>query len=245
MTTEKKIVLITGVSRREGLGFGLAKAFLAEGFDVLITARQREAAEALSDELSGEWQTIMSEALDITNQESVDALATFVEKRYQRLDVLVNNAGAGMDYMVEPLQTNFADTRAAFETNVFGAWRMVIAFVPLLRKSDHPRIVNVSSGAGSFADPVFGLGVHPAIYTSYGLSKLALNGLTVKLHRQLNPEGILVNSVCPGFVATAPGLDEMGARPVADAAPGIVWAATLQDGGPSGGFFRDGKPLAW
>jgi len=245
MATEKKIVLITGVSRREGLGFGLAKAFLENGFDVLVTARKREAAEVLADELSEEGSTILAEALDITSQESVEALATFVEKRYQRLDVLVNNAGAGMDYMVQPLDTDFESTRAAFETNLFGAWRMVKAFVPLLRKSDHPRIVNVSSGAGSYGDPVFGLGVHPAIYTSYGLSKLALNGLTVKLHRQLNPEGILVNSVCPGFVATAPGLEDMGARPVADAAPGVVWAATLQDGGPSGGFFRDGKPLAW
>ena len=136
-------------------------------------------------------------------------------------------------------------TKAAFETNLFGAWRMVKHFHVLLKKSEHPRIVNISSGAGSFQDPFFGMGVHPAIVTSYGLSKLALNGLTVKLARQLKDDGILINAVCPGFVATAPGMIDMGARSVSEAVPGIVWAATLPDAGPTGGFFRDREVLAW
>jgi NAD(P)-dependent dehydrogenase (short-subunit alcohol dehydrogenase family) len=122
---------------------------------------------------------------------------------------------------------------------------MVQYFYPLLQKSEKPRIVNISSGAGSFGDPVFGLGVHPAVVTSYGISKLALNGLTVKLARQLKDEGILINSVCPGFVATSEGMTEMGARPVSEAIDGIIWAATLPDSGPSGGFFRDQQPLPW
>lgn len=106
-------------------------------------------------------------------------------------------------------------------------------------------MVNVSSGAGSFTDPVFGLTVHPGNVPVYALTKLALNGLTVKLARQLKNSHVKVNAVCPGFVATYPGTAEWGARPVSEGAKGIVWAATLPDDGPSGCFFRDGQALNW
>ncbi|MEO1256654.1 MAG: SDR family NAD(P)-dependent oxidoreductase [Bacteroidota bacterium] len=105
--------------------------------------------------------------------------------------------------------------------------------------------MNVSSGAGSFEDTIFGLSVHQGIVPAYGLTKLALNGLTVKTARQLKDEKIKVNAVCPGFVATYPGTEEWGARPVEEGARGIVWAATLDQNGPTGGFFRDGAPLKW
>lgn len=245
MDKRKPIVLITGVSREEGIGFGIAKGMLDAGFTVVITARQREKAEALSKKLSTNGQEVISAALDITDEESVRQMAAFIEGRFQRLDVLINNAGAVLDFGMHPLETDFTVTKVAFETNLFGAWRMVKHFHALLKKSDHPRIVNISSGAGSFQDPIFGLGVHPAVVTSYGLSKLALNGLTVKLARQFKDDGILINAVCPGFVATAPGMTDMGARPVIEAVPGIVWAATLPDDGPNGGFFRDQQVLAW
>jgi NAD(P)-dependent dehydrogenase (short-subunit alcohol dehydrogenase family) len=113
---------------------------------------------------------------------------------------------------------------------------MCRAFIPLLRRSDHGRIVNVSSESGSLASMNGGT---PA----YGVSKAALNALTRTLAGELRNSGILVNSVCPGWVATDMG--GAGGRPIADSAASVVWAATLPDGGPTGGFYRDGKPLEW
>lgn len=245
METLKKIVLITGVSRKEGIGFGLAQAMSNQNFEVIISARVKEKAEMLAQELSSPDQVVLAEQLDITDESSVKQLVQNLEKKCQRLDILINNAGAPLDFGMHPLETNFEVTQTALDINLFGTWRVIKHCYPLLTKSTHPRIVNISSGAGSFGDPQFGLGIHPAIVSSYGISKLALNGLTVKLARQLKDEGILVNAVCPGFVATAPGMEKMGARPVSESLDGIIWAATLAEDGPTGGFFRDKKPLPW
>ena len=117
-----------------------------------------------------------------------------------------------------------------------GAWRTAVAFLPLLRRSRHPRIVNVSSQSGSLAS--MGAGT-PA----YAVSKAGLNALTRVLAAELRSERILVNSVCPGWVATDMG--GPGGRPLAEGAVSILWGVDLPDGGPSGGFFRDGRPLPW
>lgn len=158
---------------------------------------------------------------------------------------MINNAGAYFDQGGDALKSERQFIRDAFETNLIGAWQTTNAFLPLSEKSDSPRVVNVSSGAGSFSDPIFGLNNHPGNVPVYALTKLALNGLTVELARQLKETKIKVNSVCPGFVATYPGTAEWGARPVQDGAKGIVWAATLPNDGPTGGFFRNGNPLGW
>ncbi len=139
---------------------------------------------------------------------------------------------------LEPVQTLMA-------TNLYGAWRTIQAFLPLIRQSRHGRIVNVSSGAGSHGDMQFGLATGNGAVASYGISKAAVNALTSKLAAELAGTGILVNAVCPGLTATAPGMEAMGARPVAEGAASVAWAALLPDGGPTGGFFRDGKPLPW
>lgn len=245
MEATKSIVLITGVSREEGIGLGLAKAMAQRGFEVIITARELTKAEELAKKISTAEYAVRAGQLDITNEESVAAMTTFIAASYGRLDVLINNAGGVLDYGVQPLETDFSTTKEAFEINLFGAWRLIRAVHPLLKASSKPRIVNISSGAGSFTHPQFGLAVHPAYYTSYGLSKLALNGLTVQLARQLKADGILINAVNPGFVATSPGMEAWGARSVADSVEGIIWAATLPDDGPSGGFFEDKKRLDW
>jgi NAD(P)-dependent dehydrogenase (short-subunit alcohol dehydrogenase family) len=125
--------------------------------------------------------------------------------------------------------------QAALDTNLFGAWRMCEAFLGQLRRSGHGRIVNVSSGSGSISEMSAGT---PA----YSVSKAALNALTRILAAELRRDGILVNAICPGWTATDMG---GGGRPVADGARGVVWAAELPDDGPTGGFFRDGRPIAW
>jgi NAD(P)-dependent dehydrogenase (short-subunit alcohol dehydrogenase family) len=131
------------------------------------------------------------------------------------------------------------------EVNLFGAWRLTQALLPLLRESPAGRVVNVSSGAGSHGDPDFGLAVRGGTAAGYGISKAALNALTATLAAELAGTGVLVNAVCPGLTATWPGAESTGARPVAGSAPGVVFAATLPADGPTGGFFRDGQPWPW
>jgi len=126
--------------------------------------------------------------------------------------------------------------RAALHTNLLGAWRVTQAALPLLRQSPAGRIVNVSSGAEALNDMGGGT---PA----YRTSKAALNALTRILASELRGDRILVNAICPGWVATDMGGG--GGRPVAEGAAGIVWAVELPDDGPTGGFFRDGRAIAW
>ena len=141
-----------------------------------------------------------------------------------------------------PPPADLPATHQVLEVNLFGAWRLTNALLPLLRRSDHPRIVNVSSGAGSHRDDQFGLAKRGGTAASYGISKAALNALTSTLAAELADTPILVNAVCPGLTATWPGAEAMGARPVAEGAASVLWAATLPDDGPTGELRRDGRP---
>jgi NAD(P)-dependent dehydrogenase (short-subunit alcohol dehydrogenase family) len=174
--------------------------------------------------------------LDVTDPASVAAAARWVGDRFGRLDVLVNNAAITYDTWQRAVDADLAVVREAAETNLYGPWLMVQEFLPLLRASGHGRIVNVSSEAASLT----GMGGGTPAYTA---SKVALNALTRMLAAELRADRILVNAICPGWVATDMG--GAGGRPVSDGAAGIVWAATLPDSGPTGGFFRDGQPLPW
>lgn len=186
-----------------------------------------------------------AKALDVTDDTSVRQLAVEVKQEYGRLDILINNAAAFVNWAETALTADLAGVYDVFNTNLLGVWRMCQVCVPLLRRSSHGRIVNVSSGAGSHGDTQFGLTTNRGAVASYGISKAALNALTTKLAAELDGTGILVNAVCPGLTATAPGMEAMGARPIPEGAASVVWAATLPDDGPTGGFFRDGNPLPW
>lgn len=150
--------------------------------------------------------------------------------------MLVNNAAITYDTWQRASTADLDVVRQAAETNLYGPWRLTQALLPLLRESAHPRIVNVSSEAASLTN----MGGGTPAYTS---SKVALNALTRMLAAELRTDRILVNAVCPGWVATDMG--GPGGRPVPEGAASVVWAATLPDGGPTGGFFRDGRPLPW
>jgi NAD(P)-dependent dehydrogenase (short-subunit alcohol dehydrogenase family) len=239
------IALITGVSREMGLGFETSKQLAQKGFTVIMTARQLEAVVPLAEKLRSEGLDTVALQLDTQDAASVQKAAQQVAERYGKLDVLVNNAAAFFDAGGSILTADLGYVQDALNTNLIGNWQVIQGFMSLIRKSDAGRIVNVSSGAGSFTDPIFGLLNHPQNVPVYGLTKLALNGLTVKLAKEIKDEGILVNAVCPGWVATYPGTAEWGARPVSEGAAGIVWAATLPKDGPTGGFFRDGEALTW
>jgi NAD(P)-dependent dehydrogenase (short-subunit alcohol dehydrogenase family) len=231
----KNVALVTGANR--GIGLEVTRQLARLGFTVILGSRDagkgREAAQLISDE----GADVIAGQLDVTDQNSIEATRLWVEEKFGKLDVLVNNAAILYDSWQRAAGADLDTVRAAFETNTLGAWRMCQAFIPLLRESGRGRIVNVSSESGSLA--VMGAGT-PA----YSVSKAALNALTRMLADELRSSGILVNSVCPGWVATEMGGPD-APRTVLEGAASVIWAATLPDSGPTGGFFRDGKPLAW
>ena len=233
---ENMVALVTGAYR--GIGLEVARQLAGRGYTVALTARDPAKAETAARALNGQGlEGVVPAQLDVTDGRSVEAARRFVEERFGRLDVLVNNAAVLYDSWQRAEEADLKTVREAFETNTLGPWRVCQAFIPLLRKSPRGRIVNVSSESGSLSS--MGAGT-PA----YGVSKAALNALTRMLADELRGARVLVNSVCPGWVATEMGGSEAPRTPEEGAA-GVVWAATLPDGGPTGGFFRDGEPLAW
>jgi NAD(P)-dependent dehydrogenase (short-subunit alcohol dehydrogenase family) len=161
---------------------------------------------------------------------------TLAARTNRRLDVLVNNAAIDYDTWQRGTDADLAVVHQALETNLFGAWRTCQRSIPLMRRHGWGRIVNVSSEGGSLASMGGGT---PA----YSVSKAALNALTRVLAGELRGSGVLVNAVCPGWVATDMG--GPGGRPVRAGAASVMWAVLLDDDGPTGGFFRDGRPLRW
>jgi NAD(P)-dependent dehydrogenase (short-subunit alcohol dehydrogenase family) len=228
------VVLVTGSAK--GIGREVARQLTERGETVIVSARDGTRARQVADELGAR-----AVELDVTDDASVAAAAGAIGE----LDVLVNNAAAFVDWSEMASAADLATAREVIDTNLLGTWRVTQAMLPLLRRSAHPRIVMVSSGGGSHADEQFGLTRRGGAAATYGISKAALNALTATLAAELASTPVLVNAVCPGLTATWPGAEEMGARPVADGAASVLWAATLPDDGPRGGFFRDGEPLGW
>jgi NAD(P)-dependent dehydrogenase (short-subunit alcohol dehydrogenase family) len=200
---------------------------------VILTARDQAKANDAADGLAG---SVVAHRLDVTDAASAGTLADFISEQFGHIDVLVNDAAIRYDTQQQAATADLSIVREALETNLLGAWQVTQALLPLLRRSEHGRIVNVSSEGGSLASMGGGI---PA----YRVSKAALNALTRMLAAELRRDRILVNSVCPGWVATDMG--GPGGRPVRDGAASVVWAADLPDGGPTGGFFRDGRPVPW
>jgi NAD(P)-dependent dehydrogenase (short-subunit alcohol dehydrogenase family) len=231
------VALVTGAGR--GIGKEVARQLAERGYRVLAGVRDGDRASAVAQELSSATGGSVSPlALDVSDPASIAAAREQLGSDPGSLDVLVNNAGIGLDFGVSGLEPDFEVIQRTLETNFFGAYRLTVAMLDLLRQSPHARIVNVSSGMGGVAEMG---GWSPG----YRVSKAAMNAMTRILSAELGGEGMLVNSACPGFVDTDMG-GPMGAKkPVSEGAAGIVWLATLPDDGPTGGFFRDGAPVAF
>jgi NAD(P)-dependent dehydrogenase (short-subunit alcohol dehydrogenase family) len=231
-----QVALVTGGAR--GIGLEVCRLLAGEGAQVLLAARDPSRAEAAARELGPAVRPL---ELDVADAASIEALPARVGPR---LDVLVHNAATFSPWDELPSSADLSGARAALETNLLGPWRITQLLLPRLRESPRPRLVWVTSGAGSHGDARFGLAAGPGA-TSYGISKAAANALVLKLATELADTPVLVNAVDPGLTATAPGMEAMGARPPADGARSVAWAALLDDDGPRGGFFRDGEPLPW
>jgi NAD(P)-dependent dehydrogenase (short-subunit alcohol dehydrogenase family) len=230
-----RIALVTGGNR--GIGFEVCRQLAQREFTVLLTARDGAKAETAAKELRGAG-IVEPLVLDVADEHSIKNAAAEVAARHGHLDVLINNAGINYDTWETAANADIDGTvMETITTNLLGPWRICQACLPLLQKSQAARIVNVSSESGSLAN----MGDGPP---AYQVTKAGLNALTRTLAGELRGASILVNAVCPGWVATDMG--GAGApRSVSEGASGIVWAAMLPDGGPSGGFFRDRKPLPW
>jgi NAD(P)-dependent dehydrogenase (short-subunit alcohol dehydrogenase family) len=233
-TTTKTIALVTGANR--GMGKETVRQLALKGMKVILTSRS-ESGRAAAAEMTAAGLDVVFHQLDVSSGESIADLADFVAAEFGHLDVLINNAGIHYDTYQNTMTADFSIVEEAIRVNTIGPWRLSKALYPMLKKSTSGRIVNVSSSSGSFVDSWPGT---PA----YSISKAALNMLTVKMAADLKDDGILVNSVGPGWVRTAMGGPE-APRDVSEGAASIIWAALIPDDGPTGEFFRDGDRISW
>ncbi|HCP45403.1 MAG TPA: short-chain dehydrogenase, partial [Deltaproteobacteria bacterium] len=188
-------------------------------------------------ELSSGDRSLLAAQVDVTDEESVQSLASELTERFGRVDVLINNAGVALDKFQPFEATSTSVFEETLQVNTLGAFRVTKALLPMLRVSEAPRIVNVSSQLGSLERMT-------SRTVAYRASKAALNAVTRSVAHELADTPAKVNSVCPGWVATELGGLDAPTSP-SEGARGIVWAATLPEQGPTGGFFQEGTPLPW
>src|ERR1041385_4876960 len=225
------IALVTGSSR--GIGREVARQLVGRQYDVIVTARKAADALRAAKDVGARY----SHALDTSNAKSIDALVGYIESEVGALDVLVNNAAILLDEGESIANVDPAAFEETWRTNTLGPFLMTQRLVPLLRKSGHGRVVNVSSGAGQLSSM-------SSYAPSYSTSKAALNAITILFANALRRDGVFVNCADPGWVRTDMG-GEAAPRSVAEGADTIVWLATLPDDGPTGGFFHDREAIEW
>jgi NAD(P)-dependent dehydrogenase (short-subunit alcohol dehydrogenase family) len=240
--TVRRVAVVTGANK--GIGLEIASELARRSYTVYVGARDEGRGRAAAEKLRAAGLDARPLALDVTSDASVAAAAAHVEKDAGRLDALVNNAGIAIDDG-PPSRVSIEVVRRTYETNVFGVVRAAQAFLPLLRRSDAGRIVNLSSGLGSLtrnSDPAWEYaGVN---FLAYNSSKSAVNAITVQLAHELRDTPIKVNAADPGYVATDMNRHQ-GVRSVAQGAATPVRLATLPADGPTGGYFNDDGPVPW
>ena len=239
----KKVALVTGANK--GIGLAIARELAKAGLTVLVGARDEKLGEEAATKLRGEKMDAHFVQLDLVRPETITAAAATIKNRFQKLDVLVNNAAIVDSSDGPPSTADINSVRRVLETNFLGTLAVTQAMLPLLRKAEAARIVNLSSGLGSIAknaDPDWDFASFKFI--GYNSSKAALNMLTVQLAFELRDTAIKVNAVSPGFVATDMN-QHSGVLTVEEGAAGPVRLALLPPDGPSGVFFGEAGTYPW
>jgi NAD(P)-dependent dehydrogenase (short-subunit alcohol dehydrogenase family) len=236
------IALISGANK--GIGYEIARGLGAKKTKVLVGARDEARGQAAAEKLKAEGADAHFVKLDVTDHETIRCASDSIEKQFGRLDILVNNAGIG-EWGTKPSGADLAKVREIYETNLFGPIAMTQAMLPLLRKSKHGRIVNVSSSLGSLTlanqpdSPV-----SQFVVLGYNTSKTALNSMTVQFANELKDTPIKVNAICPGYCATDIN-GNSGPRTAAQGAVAAIEYATIGADGPTGGYFNDEGRVPW
>jgi NAD(P)-dependent dehydrogenase (short-subunit alcohol dehydrogenase family) len=236
------IALITGANK--GIGFEIARGLGAKKIKVLVGARDETRGQAAVEKLKAEGADAHFVKLEVTDPGTIQRAAERIEKEFGRLDILVNNAGIA-EWGFKPSDVDLSKVREVYETNFFGPVALIQAMLPLLKKSKHGRIVNVSSSLGSltlssdlkspFAD---------FLALGYNTSKSALNAMTIQFAKELKDTPIKVNAICPGYCATDIN-GNSGPRTSAQGAVAAIEYATIGADGPTGGYFNEDGPIPW
>jgi NAD(P)-dependent dehydrogenase (short-subunit alcohol dehydrogenase family) len=226
------VALVTGANR--GIGLEVCRQLASRGYRVIVSARTLQKAESGARLVQGHVHPM---AIDVTNRESISVAHAEALERFGRVDVLVNNAAVLLNETAALLDVAMNDFQSTIDTNVIGAIAVSQEFVPGMVARRFGRVVNVSSRAGQ-------LSTMSDYAPAYSISKAALNAFTLQLAAATNGTGVLVNSVCPGWVNTEMG-GRNAPRSVEQGADTIVWAATLPDNGPTGEFFSDRRRIDW
>ncbi|MFZ0257250.1 MAG: SDR family NAD(P)-dependent oxidoreductase [Gammaproteobacteria bacterium] len=237
---KQRIAVVTGANR--GLGLQTARELAMRGYRAVLGSRDMAKADAAAADLRAAGLEVHATLLDVRSDAIVETFVSAVKDEHGRIDVLVNNAGsiveADLGHGAPPSTSDVPAEMIlrAFDNNAVGAYRLCRSVLPLMNAAGYGRIVNVSSGMGALNEMVDG-------WPAYRISKAALNAVT-RIFAAEAGSGVKINSVCPGWVRTDMG-GANAPRDIEEGAAGIVWAATLPDDGPSGGFFRDRQSIAW
>ena len=229
------IAIVTGANR--GIGFETCRQLARRDVRVILTSRDEARGQAAVEQLAAEGLSLDYHQLDVSDAENINRVRDYVEATYGRLDILVNNAAIYIDERHSLLALNYDVLRSTMEVNAYGPLLLTQAFVPLMRRHNYGRIVNVSSGIGELSD----LG---SSWPAYRLSKIFLNIQTRIIAGELEGSNILVNATCPGWVRTDMG-GPGATRDIEQGADTIVWLSLLPDDGPQGGYFRDRQLIEW
>jgi len=241
--SKQRVALVTGANR--GIGFAVAERLVQSEYTVILGARDEDKGSQARSEIGEHGRDVHDMLLDVTDATSIQAALGKIKDMFGRMDVLVNNAGIQIDGETTILELAQVTLQNTLETNAYGPLLLSQACIPLMKANGYGRIVNISSTLGALSDIANPESPYTGVDSpAYRMSKTLLNAMTVLLAKELRGSNILVNSVCPGWVRTDMG-GPRAPRSVEEAAETPVWLATLPDGGPTGGFFRDRQPIPW
>ncbi len=240
---DQRIALVTGANR--GLGFAICRQLAQRGIAVILASRDSDKGQAACKKLNREgFDVCHTVQLDVNSEDSIQSTIEQLSKSFGRLDILVNNAGIVVDDKATILDMKANVLQTTLKTNFYGPLALCQGCIPIMRARNYGRIVNISSTLGSLTDITDFDSLYSGSQTpAYRLSKTLLNGITALIAREVKDDNILVNSVCPGWIRTDMGGNQAPLSPE-EGADTPVWLATLPDGGPSGGFFRQRERIA-